>query len=271
MMNRVWQHHFGRGIVRSAGDFGELGERPTHPDLLDWLASEFVARGFSLKAMHRVMMQSEAYAMGTDENPDAAERDPANDRFWRFDRRRLTAEELRDSMLAVSGQLDLRSGGPPFYSAMPKEVLATSSRPDEVWGRSSDEERRRRSIYIKVKRSLLTPILSNFDMADTDMSCPVRFNTTQPTQALHLLNGEFTRLQARALARRLEREAGSEPSDQVRLALRLMGNPVPGADEVESHVGFLEELRQDYGLQPGEALEAFGLVVFNLNAFVYLD
>jgi hypothetical protein len=191
--------------------------------------------------------------------------------MWRFDMRRLSAEEIRDSMLAVNGKLNLAMGGPGIYPKMPEEILATSSRPGQAWGRSSPEQAARRSIYIHVKRSMIMPLLSIFDLADTDTSCPVRFATTQPTQALTMLNSDFVNEQARLFADRLKAEAGPEPADRIRLALRLTCGREPAADEVEQGVAFLEELQADYGLDAEAALGRFCLVALNLNEFIFLD
>jgi hypothetical protein len=221
--------------------------------------------------MHRLIMGSSAYRMSPTADAVAMEKDPANQRLWRFDLRRLSAEEIRDSMLSVAGLLNLKMGGRPFFSIIPPEVLATSSRPDGVWGKSPEAETHRRSIYIKVKRSLLTPILQNFDLADTDKSCAIRFNTTQPTQSLHLLNGEFTQRMAKAMAARLRREAGDDSSARVRRAVRLVTGRPAKDDEVRRHVAFISEVRTEFGLSPDRALEAFCLVMLNLNEFLYLD
>ncbi len=221
MVNRIWQHHFGRGIVRSPNNFGYLGDRPTHPELLDWLAAEFVKNGWHLKALHRLIMTSSAYRMSSGANPAALARDPANDLFWRFDMRRLSAEEIRDSIHTLSGRLNSKMYGPSIFPEISAEVLAGQSVPGAGWGKSTPQEQARRSIYIHVKRSLMTPILVDFDVADNDSSCAVRFTTTQPTQALAMLNGAFVHSQAAELAQRLRREAGTDPTAQVRLALRL--------------------------------------------------
>ena len=270
-VNRVFQHHFGRGLVKSSSDFGELGERPTHPALLDWLASRFVEDGFSLKKLHRRIMVSSTYRMSSEGNQTALLRDPANDLFWRFPLRRLTAEELRDSMLRVGGILNLQMGGPSIYSMMPKAALAPSSRPGAAWGRSPLDQQRRRSIYIKVKRSLTTPILANFDVADTDKACPVRFNTTTPTQALNALNGEFTQAMAKALAARLTTECGTDDGARVRRGLLLVTGREPDGARVKEHLDFLAEIRRDHGLDDGASLQAFALVCLNMNGFLYLD
>ncbi len=271
LANRLWQHHFGRGIAPTSSDFGRLGEPPTHPELLDWLASEVVARGWKLKDLHRLLMTSNAYRASSKDDPAALAKDPSNDLFWRFPMRRLTAEELRDSILAVNGTLNLKAGGPSIFPPLPKEVLATSSTPKSAWGKSTPEEAARRSVYIKVKRSLLVPLLSAHDVADTDSSCAVRFATTVPTQALTLLNSEFMGEQASLFARRLEREAPGDLEAQVRLALRGVMQRGPSAKEVARGRRLVDELREKEGLDAGRALACFCLMALNLNEFVYLD
>ncbi len=206
MANRLWQYHFGRGIVPTPNDFGKLGEAPSHPELLDWLAAEFVAAGWKLKRMHRLIVSSSAYRMSSRATPAELASDPANRWFWRFPMRRLTAEEVRDSILAVSGSY-LKAGGPSVYPPIPREVMAGQSVPGSGWKTSRPTKPRRRSVYVHVKRSLLVPILATHDAADTDASCPVRYTTTVPTQALGLLNGEFANEQAALFAERLRGEA----------------------------------------------------------------
>ncbi len=269
--NRLWQFHFGRGIVRTSNDFGELGERPTHPELLDWLACELVARGWSLKEMHRLILGSSAYRMSSSPEERALEIDPTNDLFWRHDMRRLSAEEVRDGALALSGELDLELLGPSVFVPMPAEVLATSSKPHEVWGASTPDDEARRSIYIKVKRSLVEPVLARFDLADTDSSCAARFTTTQPGQALAMINGAFFQERARAFAARLEREVGDDRAALVHRALRLALAREPAPDEIASELAFLAELESELGLAPRAALERFCLVTLNRSDVVYLD
>jgi hypothetical protein len=271
MVNRLWQHHFGRGIVPTPNDFGKLGEPPTHPELLDWLASEFVAGGWQVKRMHRLLMTSSAYRMSVRGNERALQLDPANRLFWRFNLRRLSAEEVRDSMLAVSGKLNLKMGGPSIYPPIPREVLAGQSRPGAGWKTSAPDEAARRSVYIHVKRSLLVPLLAQFDLADTDSSCPVRFTTTVSTQALGLLNGEFSSEQAAAFARRLMQEAPTGLEAQVRLAIRLTTGRVPAAGEVTDDVAFVHSLRQTNRLGEEEALRFYSLMLLNANEFIYLE
>jgi hypothetical protein len=271
MVNRIWQHHFGRGIVRSSNNFGQIGDRPTHPELLDWLASEFVERGWRLKEMHRLIMLSSAYQMSSRGNAAGLARDPQNNLFWRFDMRRLSAEEIRDAILAVSGRLNLKMGGPGVYPPISKEVLAGQSMPGAGWGRSPPEEQTRRSIYIHVKRSLITPILETFDFADTDATCPVRFSTTQATQALGMLNGDFVGTEARHLAARLRQEAGPRPADQARLAFRLATSREPTAAETDRALRLMRRLENEDRLSGEQSLEQFCLLVLNLNEFMYLD
>ena len=272
MANRLWQYHFGRGIVRSSSNFGYQGTPPTHPELLDWLASELVARGWRLKAIHKLILMSDTYRMASRPDPAALARDPENDLLWRFEPRRLDAEEVRDSVLAVCGNLNLqRIGGPSIYPVIPKEVLAGQSRPGDGWNTSPPGERDRRSVYIHVKRSLAVPILNAFDAADTDASCPVRFTTTQPAQALALLNSDFLNEQAGVFADDLRRRAGDDPAKQVRLALWPTLQREPSAGEVERGICFLARMRQRHRFPPEEALRSFCLLALNLNGFLYLD
>jgi hypothetical protein len=275
MANRIWQHHFGRGIVRSASNFGMMGDPPTHPELLDWLAVELVANGWRLKPLHKLILMSEAYRAAATSNAEAFARDPLNDAFWRFDMRRLSAEEIRDSIHVASGAFNPKMFGPGVYPVIPKEVMAGQSRPGSGWGDSPAEEQARRSVYAFVKRSLITPILADFDLADTDSSCPVRFTTTQPTQALGMMNGEFLQRQARVFAERVRREAGgpdaADVPAQVRRALEIaLVRPVRD-DEVARGVALIDRLDDADGVSPGRAMELFCLMVLNLNEFIYLD
>lgn len=270
LVNRVWQNHFGRGIVRSTNDFGYQGAKPTHPELLNWLAAELIDGGWRLKRLHRTILLSSAYRMSSRPQEKALAADPANDAFWRFDMRRLTAEEIRDSILAVSGNLNGKMFGPGIYPEIPKEVLAGQSVPGRGWPKSSPEEAARRSVYIHVKRSLIYPILETFDVAETDRSVPVRFSTTQPLQALTMLNGDFLNKQAVLFADRLRREAKDVPA-QVRRGLYLATQRPPTAAEVQRGVDLIAALRREDGLSETAALNGFCLVVLNLNEFMYLD
>ncbi|MBM4022077.1 MAG: DUF1553 domain-containing protein [Planctomycetes bacterium] len=274
-VNRVWQYHFGRGIVRSPNNFGLMGDPPTHPELLDWLATEFVAGGWRMKSLHKLILMSRAYRASARAVPDALAKDPLNDSFWRFDMRRLTAEELRDSIHVASGAFNPKMFGPGVYPAMPQAVLATQSRPGDGWGNSPQEEQARRSVYVHVKRSLITPLLADFDLADPDTSCPVRFVTTQPTQALGMMNGDFLHAQARVFAERVRREAGGTNADQtaamVRRAIEVALVRPADDGEVRRGVALVETLESKDGVGPARALELYCLMVLNLNEFAYLD
>ncbi|MFN8707742.1 MAG: PSD1 and planctomycete cytochrome C domain-containing protein [Planctomyces sp.] len=270
-VNRIWQHHFGRGIVRTSSDFGFQGARPTHPELLDWLASEFVRQGWSMKKLHRLIMQSAAYQRSSTGDSVALSSDPENLLFWRFDMRRLSAEEIRDSILAASGSLNTRDMyGPSVFSRMPDEVKAGQSVPGAGWGESSPEQESRRSIYIHAKRSLLDPLLEGFDLADTDQSCPVRFSTTQPTQALALLNSDFILRQAEIFAKQISTQS-SDLREQVRLALQRVTQRRPTAEEIEQGLRLIESLQKDQSMSPEKARIWFCLMALNLNEMVYLD
>ena len=271
IVNRVWQHHFGRGIVRTPNDFGRQGSRPTHPQLLDWLASRFVRDGWKLKDLHRLIMTSNAYRMSSTGNTRGREVDPENELFWRFNPRRLTAEEIRDTLLAASGELNRKMFGPGIYVEIPPEILAGQSRPGHGWGESLPDERNRRSVYIHVKRSLLAPILESFDLPETDRTTPVRFSSVQPTQALGMLNGRFVRDQAARLAARVRQEIPDDPEQQIRRALRLTTCRPPAAREVRRGRELVEALQAGDALSPERAFESFCLLALNLNETLYLD
>ncbi|MEY3173480.1 MAG: hypothetical protein RLZZ436_1394 [Planctomycetota bacterium] len=270
-INRIWQHHFGRGIVRSPNNFGQLGEVPTHPELLDWLASEFMARGWSMKAMHRLILTSGVWQQSSLASAEVLQKDPVNDLFSRFDLRRLSAEEVRDSVLAVNGRLNTELYGPSIYPKISQEVLAGQSVPGRGWGNSSPEEQSRRSIYIHVKRSLLVPMLSSFDFPEPDTSCEARFVTTQPGQALAMLNGDFLNEQAALFADRLRKEAPGNPEGQLRLGLRLAFSREADDQEIRRGMLLCERLQQKHGLTSEQALNNWCLFVFNLNEFIYVD
>ncbi len=270
-VNRVWQYHFGKGIVPTANDFGKLGEPPTHPELLDWLASEFMDGGWKLKRLHKLIMMSNTYQLSSAADTENLRIDPANNFLWRFNMRRLTAEEVRDSMLAVSGTLNLKQFGPSTYPKIPKEVLAGQSVPGQGWPTSPPEEANRRSIYAHVKRSLRVPILIGFDQPDPDSSCPVRYVTTVPTQSLGLLNGEFANEQAELFAQRLQKERSGDLAAQVTRAIRLTTGRKPTAEEVKADVAFIRRLQDNHQLTEKQALTQYCLLCLNTNEFIYLD
>jgi mono/diheme cytochrome c family protein len=279
MVNRLWLWHFGKGLVPTPNDFGKLGEQPTHPELIDWLASEFVqptdgGAGWTLKRMHRLIMTSAAYTRSCAADATNLKTDPANTYLWRFNMRRLTSEEVRDSILAVSGELNLsKVGGPSMYPKLSAEVLAGISFGDKKnhWPDSPKEEQNRRTVYAFVKRSIQVPLLINHDQADTDNSCPVRYTTTVPTQALGMLNGEFTNEQAELLARRLEKDAGKDVAKQVARGIRLTTGRVPAEAEVAKDVAFIDKLKTKHGLSDDKAMQQYALLLLNANEFVYVD
>ena len=269
--NRIWQHHFGRGIVPTSNDFGKLGQPPTHPELLDWLASEMRDGGWKLKRFHKLILMSATWQMSSRVDPEKYATDPDNRLLWRFNMRRLGSEEVRDSMLAVTGELNLQQGGPSVYAPIAQAVLQGQSRPGAGWGKSPEDQAARRSIYVHVKRSLLVPILQMHDQADTDSSCPVRYVTTVPTQSLGMLNGEFTNTRAEKLAVRLRSEAPGDREQQVRRAIQLTTSRTPDSNEVEEDVALITSFVEDHQLSEDQALKAYCLLILNTNEFVYVD
>jgi hypothetical protein len=269
--NRVWQHHFGRGIVRSPNNFGQLGETPTHPELLDWLATQLVEYGWHVKPLHKLILTSQTYRQSALASPEALERDANNDLFSRFDMRRLSAEEIRDSILAVNGSLNPKLYGPSVYPELSREVLASQSVPGKGWEKSPAEEQARRSVYIHIKRSLLVPMLSNFDFPEPDTSCEARFITTQPGQALGMLNGDFLHQQSELFAKRLKAEVGGVLDTQIERAFELALSRKPTPEEISKSKELIETLKTEHKLSEDQTLAYFCLFVYNLNEFVYLD
>ncbi len=271
MVNRVWQHLFGRGIVRSPNNFGLLGDRPTHPELLDWLAIRFMDDGWKMKSLVKLIVMSQTYQMSSQTNAVALEKDPLNNLFWRHDMRRLNAEELRDSVLAVSGNISLKQFGPGVFPEISDEVKAGQSAPGSGWGKSSPEDAARRSVYVFVKRSLPLPMLSDFDSPDTDSTCAARFATTQPTQALGMLNGKFLNDQAVILAQRVQKEAPNDLTAQIQRAYFLTTGHQPDDAAVNRGKQLIEAMQQKHNVTAERALTLFCLMTLNLNEFAYLD
>jgi hypothetical protein len=261
IVNRIWQFHFGEGLVRTPSDFGVMGEKPTHPELLDWLANWFVQEGWSIKKLHRLILTSNTYRMSKRSIAEYQEKDPENRLWWRFPYRRLEVEAIRDSMLTVSGQLNPKMYGPSMFPQVPKEALEGSSDPDTIWKASDENEASRRTIYAHVKRSMIVPMLEVLDLCDTTRTSAKRNVTSVAPQALTLLNGEFTNRQARHFADRLRQEAGTEPEKQIDLAFRLAMCRPPSDAERARLVQFLKD----------ESLEQMCRVILNLNEFVYSD
>ncbi len=303
IVNRVWQHHFGEGLVRTPSDFGLIGAAPTHPELLDWLADWFVKEGgWSVKKLHRLILASATWQqrgavesresrvegpkarMSVALDPRPSTLDPENLLLARFPYRRLEVEAIRDSMLAVSGRLNPRVGGPSMYPEVPKEALAGSSDPGSIWKPFDEADASRRTVYAFLKRSFVVPMLEVLDVCDTTQSSDKRAVTSIAPQALTLFNGEFVNRQASHFADRLRREAGPLPADKIQLAWRLALSRPPKPEELAAMQRFLAEetasqLREatvaSRNISTDEAAQAaltqLCRVVLNLNEFVYPD
>jgi hypothetical protein len=276
MVNRVWQHHFGEGLVATPNDFGLMGEPPSCPELLDWLAADFMEHGWSLKRLHRLILSSNTYQMAA--TPSAG----PGSMPWGCRQRRLEAEPIRDAMLLVSGRLNLQEAGPSVYPPVPRAVLEGQSKPGDGWGRSDEFQAVRRSVYIFAKRGLTVPELDLLDAPDTTASCQARLVSTTGPQALTFLNGEFANQQAKFLADRLRNEAGAEAKAQVERAFELALCRPATESELQVSLEFLDKQQKlieadtaKAKREPGDvrqkALEAFCLVVLNTNEFAYVD
>jgi hypothetical protein len=259
IVNRIWHHHFGRGIVATLDNFGKMGEPPTHPELLDYLAVDFMNRGWSIKQMHRLIMTSEAYQMAS-AYEDAADRekDPQNHYLWRFRAQRLDAEVVRDSILTASGGINLTIGGPPAFPPLPKEILASVSY--GVWKNDEDGPAAwRRSVYVYRRRGLAFPMFQVFDLPEQNITAAARNVSTVATQALMLLNDPFVLRQAELFADRVRKEAGDDSQRQVDLAYRIALTRAPTETEMRVAVESTKT----------HALVDLTHVLFNLNEFVY--
>jgi hypothetical protein len=238
MANRIWLYHFGHGIVDSPSDFGVMGERPSNPELLDFITSTFVENGWSMKKMHRMIMLSSAYQESSANQVDAANADPNNKLLWRYERRRLEGEVIRDSMLFASGELNLKMGGPGVFPPLPPGVTNGSRYLD--WKPEKDHaEADRRSVYVFVKRNLRYPMFETFDFPDTHESCPRRFATVSPTQPLALMNDELVLDWSRVLAGRVLNDGGQSSAQQVDRAFRLVFSRAPKDEERQAALDFL--------------------------------
>jgi hypothetical protein len=263
IVNRVWQSHFGRGIVATPNDFGVNGDEPSHPELLDWLANRFIADGWRLKSLHRLILTSNTYrqAAHAANTAEGSARDPDNRLLWRFPRRRLQAEEIRDAMLAVSGRLNLKAGGPGIVLPVESDLVELLYKPSQWQVTAGAGEHDRRSIYLLAKRNLRLPFMAVFDQPDLQVSCARRESSTHAPQALELLNGRLSNDLAAAFAQRLLREAPGDVARQVELAYRLATGRPPEARERALAMEFIS--RQPLG--------EFALAMFNLNGFLYVE
>ena len=261
LVNRIWQNHFGAGIVKTVNDFGLKGARPSHPELLDWMAGTLVAEGWRLKGLHRAIVLSATYRQSNRSPAEAVAgvSDPENRLLWKFNRRRLSAEEIRDAMLAVSGRLNVKEGGPGVMIPVDSELVKQLYKPSQ-WNVGHDpSEHDRRSIYLVAKRNLRLPFLETFDAPATLTSCGRRETSTHAPQALEMLNGRLSNDLAATFAERLTELCGTDPERIVERGFReALGRP-PTAEERSLSLGFLRE-------QP---LREYTLTLFNLNGFLY--
>lgn len=258
LVNRLWQHHFGQGIVRTPNNFGFLADAPTHPKLLDWLASEFQSGGQRIKDIHRWILTSQTWQQSVlhPQGEELEERDSANRLLWRFARRRLDAETLRDSLLAVSGELDLQLGKPGFKPTISPEALEGLSRKSSAWQASPPEQQKRRSLYMYLKRGLLPPLMTTFDLCDPTLSCGQRNVTIVPTQALALLNNQFVHQRSEHLAKTIT-EGSSDQEEQIRQAWSHVLQRQPSKGELDAAVRHLVEQARTFsgiGDSPTDAL-----------------
>jgi hypothetical protein len=267
MVNRVWHYHFGAGLVSTPNDFGRMGSRPSNPELLDWLASRFVEGGWHIKPIHRLILLSNAYRQSSISpiEKTAMEKDSEDALLWKFNHRRLEAEELRDAMLAVSGRLNLKAGGPSFMTPIDKDLVLSLKRP-QYWVPTRDKsEYDRRTIYMIYKRNLRLPFEEVFDAPDTLLSCARREQSTHAPQALELLNGQTSNDLAASFAERILK-AASTPNTRVDYAFRLATGRTPTPAERTLALKFLADESSD----PARMKE-FALAMFNLNAFLYVN
>ena len=260
MANRLWHYHFGKGIVATPSDFGRQGRPPTHPELLDWLARRFVESGWSVKAMHRLILSSHAYRMSCDGDAGAAA-DPSNDLLWKFRRRRLEAEAIRDSLLAVGGALDRRMGGAHPFPAMPTWDYTQHKPFIAVY------ENTQRSVYLMAQRVRRHPFFGTFDGAETNMSTALRITSTTPLQALWMMNDPFVHEQARQFATRVTKERKDDAARIDRAYALALGRP-PSSDEAGMAATYLTNVRAE--LDEAQAWESFARILFRLNEFVYV-
>ncbi|OWK46759.1 hypothetical protein FRUB_00458 [Fimbriiglobus ruber] len=274
MVNRIWQQLFGRGIVATPSDFGSTGDRPTHPELLDWLARDFqhpaplpgekAVPAWSMKHVYRLIVTSAVYRQsGIADHGRKA--DPDNALLWRMPRKRLDGEALRDAMLAVSGQLNLKAGGPSIYPDLPEELTKSGA---YGWKPSADPtDRSRRSVYVAVRRNMRYPLFALFDSPDRNEVCARRFVSTTAPQALTLLNDGLVIGYAKKLAVRVEKDAGTDPDKAIDRAFTLAIGRAPDTEEHAAARGFLD----NHSAQPSTAIADLCHALLNLNEFLYVD
>lgn len=285
LVNRIWLHHFGRGLVSTPADFGALGSQPSHPQLLDWLAAELVDSGWSAKHLHRLIMTSTAYRQSSQRHAAGDAADPENELYWRMPLRRLEAEVLRDAMLAVGDDLNLKAFGPPVpvmadkvgQFVVGKENL-NAGRPGAVLPMHGEDHRR--SIYIQSRRSRPLSVMSPFDLPRMEPNCAVRNASTVSPQSLMLMNSPFASERAARFARRVIRDAGDDISAQVELAWRLAYASAPDREQLAAAVDYIKSQTEHFAAHPAadgkappqqEALASFCHALLSSNRFLYID
>jgi len=263
-VNRLWQYCFGHGLVETANDFGVFGSGISNQALLDWLAAELVRSGWSTKHMLRLMLNSATYKLTSTGTNDI---DPENTLHWRYNSRRLSAEEIWDSYLILTELLNLEMGGPPVRPRMPRAILETSSKPNDVWPETKGEAANRRAVYIHAKRSIKLPLLAAFDSPERDISCPSRYATTVPTQALTMLNSEHMNEVATAFATQLEGSLSEQISTAFELATR---RPIQDS-ELQELTQLADDLRTTFQVPEDQLMPRLCLLILNLNETIHLD
>ncbi len=269
IVNRVWHYHFGRGIVGTPSDFGVMGDRPSHKELLDWLTAKFTGEdNWSLKKLHKRILMSATYQQSSDSRADGEKLDADNKLLWKFTRRRLEGESIRDSMLAVSGLLNTKMGGPGVFPPLPDGAMPKGYR---LWETAKDEETaNRRSVYIFVRRNLRYPMFQSFDMPDTHESCARRQMTVTPDQALELMNGKLIQHWAASLAQRVENDKGIDARAKAERAIRMAYSRPPQPNEIDLAVDFLAKQEKIAG-SPIAALEDLCHTLLSSNEFLYIN
>jgi hypothetical protein len=272
MVNRIWHWHFGQGLVRTANNFGKQGEPPTHPELLDYLAASFVENGWSIKAIHRTIMLSSAYRMSSNAPAESMKADPANRLMTRFNRRRLTIEEIRDSMLAMDGSIDLKMGG----TLVPSGPLSTQDGGGAGAAPRDPLESARRTVYMPLRRANLFPLLSLFDFVDSATSSDGRLSTNVAPQALFMMNSDFVDQRAKAMAKKLTAEAPAA-RDFIRRSYLVVAGREPEAEEAAEAEDYLAKAAEQLAPGAGEddrrqrAAHSWSKLLLQSNEFIYVD
>ena len=270
-VNRVWQAHFGEGLVRSPDNFGRLGELPTHPELLDWLSTEFVRNGWSIKSLHRLILNSAVWQQSTDANESAAAVDPENRLLWRMNRRRLEAEAIRDSLLAIGGDLDTTMRGSLLPTENRKYVTNTSNINVDIYNTP------RRTIYLPIVRSALFDYLTAFDFGDPSSMSGQRDRTTVAPQALFLMNSELVAKESETLAKSLLAQPGDD-AGRIAEAFERFYSRSPADSEVASSIDFISAYERGLasrGMAPeqlrAQAWKAYCRAMMSTNEFLYVN